>query len=430
MAKQHPVTTAVVLAGGLGTRLAGVLEDRPKVLAPVGGRRFLAYLLDQLADAGFRDVILCTGHLGEQVQEAFGRRFRRLHLAYSQERRPLGTGGAVRNALALLEGDNCLVVNGDSYCEVDLGAFLGWSRRVGARASLVLTQVADQARFGQIECDSGHRILRFAEKSNSGSGWINAGIYALSRQLISQIPGERAVSLERECFPWWAKDGMFGYRAGGRFLDIGTPESLENAQAFFRTSDSSAEVGGNGRSVLLDRDGTLVLERDYLRTPSQLELFPGSALAIQSLRKLGFGVVLVTNQSGLARGFFDENQLQEVHERLREILGDRDVALDAIYHCPHLPEHGCSCRKPEPGLVMRAVHDLGIDPRESFVVGDKACDIDLGRRVGATTVLVETGYGREALAAGVRADYTIKHIGELALLVENHLKTLGNVPQV
>jgi histidinol-phosphate phosphatase family protein len=429
---QPTTNSAVILAGGFGTRLRTALPDRPKVLAPVAGRHFLAYLLDQIADAGFRDVILCTGYLGEQVRDVFGTRFRRLELRYSQEAEPRGTAGALREALPLLcnnnddddNDNNVLVFNGDSYCQTDLAAFLQWHQQKRSQASLVLAQVREVSRFGSVEFDGQHRIQRFREKGNSGSGWINAGIYAISKRLIAGISNQAPVSIEHECFPAWIKidKGIFAYpsAADARFLDIGTPDTLQAAQDFFLPGPS--RNGHARRSVLLDRDGTLIAERNYLRDPSEVELLPGASGALRQFRELGLSIVLVSNQSGITRGFFDEQQLGRIHERLRALLGDADVALDAIYYCPHLPEQGCNCRKPQPGMIERAAHDLGFDPRDAFVIGDKACDVELGTRVGATTLLVRTGYGQETSSAGVKAAYTVEDLAEAAAVIARHVK--------
>jgi histidinol-phosphate phosphatase family protein len=440
---QPTTNSAVILAGGLGTRLRAALPDRPKVLAPVAGRHFLAYLLDQIADAGLRDVILCTGYLGEQVSDVFGTRFRRLKLRYSQEAEPRGTAGALRDALPLLlnngDGDNdgydndhdndsdnddVLVFNGDSYCQTDLAAFLQWHQRECSQASLVLAHVPDVSRFGSVEFDGQHRIQRFREKGSSGPGWINAGIYAISKRLIAGISNRAPVSIEHECFPAWIKidNGIFAYpsSADARFLDIGTPNTLQAAQDFFLPA--SSRNGHARRCVLLDRDGTVIVERNYLRDPSEVELLPGASGALRQLRELGLSIVLVSNQSGITRGFFDEQQLGRIHERLRALLGDADVALDAIYYCPHLPEQGCNCRKPQPGMIERAAHDLGFDPRAAFVIGDKACDVDLGTRVGATTLLVRTGYGQETSSGGVKADHTVHDLAEAASVIARRVE--------
>ncbi len=127
--------------------------------------------------------------------------------------------------------------------------------------------------------------------------------------------------------------------------------------------------------------------------------------------------MLVSDQSGIARGIFDERQLRQIHERLRALLGDADAALDAIYFCPHSPEHDCDCRKPKPGMISRAARDLGFDPHDAFVVGDKKCDMELGRRVGSPTFLVRTSYGQETSLAGVQTDYAVPDICEAAAAI-------------
>jgi NDP-sugar pyrophosphorylase family protein len=226
-------TTAAILVGGLGTRLRSAVADRPKALAEVAGRPFLAYLLDQLVEAGVQHVVLLTGHLGHLVSAALGSRYRGLSLAYSQESSPLGTAGALRLALPQLASSSVLVMNGDSYCGADLRAFWEWRSARAPEAALVLAQVPDVDRFGSVHTDEAGRVLSFLEKGGAhGPGWINAGIYALSRGLLAEIPDGRAVSLEHECFPAWL--GRLGaWRSNAAFLDIGIPESYAAAEAFF-----------------------------------------------------------------------------------------------------------------------------------------------------------------------------------------------------
>lgn len=172
------------------------------------------------------------------------------------------------------------------------------------------------------------------------------------------------------------------------------------------------------RFILLDRDGTLIVERHYLRDPAGVELIPGAAAALAALRARGWGLAVVTNQSGLGRGYFGWQDLDAVHARLAALLAAHDVHLDGIYVCPHTPDDGCACRKPAPGLVHAAAAALHFDPRAAVVVGDKACDLALGRAVGATTCLVRTGYGRhgEAQAAAL-ADHVLDDLGGLAALL-------------
>jgi D-glycero-alpha-D-manno-heptose 1-phosphate guanylyltransferase len=227
--------TGAILAGGLGTRLRARIADRPKVLAPVRGRPYLAYLLDQLAAAGVRRAVLLTGFLAEQVRETFGDAHAGMRLDYSVEPEPLGTGGALRRALPYLTSPTCLLLNGDSFCEAPLPDFADFHRRQAADASLVLSRSEDCSRFGRVHFEAGGRVVRFEEKPpDGGAGWINAGVYLLQRASIAEVPPDRPLSLERDLLPsWLGRRRLCAFPCPGRFLDIGTPESYARAEAFF-----------------------------------------------------------------------------------------------------------------------------------------------------------------------------------------------------
>jgi NDP-sugar pyrophosphorylase family protein len=226
---------AAILAGGLGTRLRTVVADRPKVMAPVRGRPYLTYLLDQLVRAGIHEVVVLTGYLADYVQAMLGESYRGLRLFYSPEPEPLGTAGALRWALPMLQCPTVLVLNGDSYCDVSLADFWAFHCGQAADLSLVLTLVADSSRYGKVHVAASERVLEFEEKKAAiGPGWINAGIYLLDSLLLQEIPAGRPVSLEREMFPLWAKSKTCcGFRSASRFLDIGTPDSYTAAEVFF-----------------------------------------------------------------------------------------------------------------------------------------------------------------------------------------------------
>jgi D-glycero-D-manno-heptose 1,7-bisphosphate phosphatase len=173
------------------------------------------------------------------------------------------------------------------------------------------------------------------------------------------------------------------------------------------------------RFAILDRDGTIIEERHYLSQPRQVALLPGAVEGLRRLRALGYGLVVVTNQSGLNRGYFDWARLNQIHARLEDLLAAEDLHLDGIFVCPHLPEHACVCRKPRPGLVVRAAAALGFDPARGIVIGDKPCDIELGHAVGAVSVLVRTGYGAQIAAQGLSApDYVADDLRGAAQLAE------------
>ncbi len=226
--------TALILAGGLGTRLQSALPDRPKVLAPVAARPFLSYLMDQLIGVGFRQVILCTGYKGEQIRETFGETYNGLDIQYSQEPEPLGTGGALRFALPLINTESAFVTNGDSYVNCNLKDFLAWYFENDFKASLILSCLSDTTRYGRVKADANGLITKFEEKGvKYGSGWVNAGIYIFNRDLLKSIPSGQVFSLEREFFPSLIDKGLYGFRCEEEFIDIGTPESYARAEEFF-----------------------------------------------------------------------------------------------------------------------------------------------------------------------------------------------------
>jgi D-glycero-D-manno-heptose 1,7-bisphosphate phosphatase len=160
------------------------------------------------------------------------------------------------------------------------------------------------------------------------------------------------------------------------------------------------------RFVLIDRDGTLIVEKHYLSDPHALELIPDAAPALRRLLDAGWGVCVITNQAGVGRGFFDMQQLDKVHRRLEEMLAQYGVKLDGLYLCPHDPKDNCYCRKPSPGLVHKAIAAHGFDPKEAWVIGDKDSDIELGNSVGAKSILVRTGYGKNYERAS-SADFVV-----------------------
>lgn len=385
--------TAYVLAGGFGTRLRQAVPDRPKALAEILGRPYIHHLLDGLAPLGVRRVVLCTGHLADMLEDGLGADYRGMELLYSREDAPLGTGGALALAFSRHPAELALCLNGDSLTDADLGAYLRWFEPRRESAALLLAPVEDAGRYGRVELDGAGRVTGFSEKGADGPGLISAGVYLLRPGALARLtPGEPA-SIEQDLFPALAAGGdLCGWATSARFLDIGTPESYAAAGRFLLGPD------GGGAAVFLDRDGTVIADKHYLHDPAGVELLPGAAEGLRRMAALGLRLVLVSNQSGVGRGYFGRGDVERVHGRLVELLDAEGVRLDAFYICPHAPGEDCSCRKPRPGLVERACRELGLDAAASFVIGDKPCDVDLGLAVKATPILVTTG--REAQTAG------------------------------
>jgi NDP-sugar pyrophosphorylase family protein len=228
--------TAVVLAGGLGTRLRGVVADRPKVLAEVAGRPFLSYILDQLADAHITRVVLSTGYMAEQFADVIGHEYRGIEVTYAHEEAPLGTGGAIKFAGGQATGGHLLVMNGDSYFDADLSAYIAWHLSGGQDVSLLLVDVPDASRYGTVRLnEESPRVAEFLEKRPQPvRGLINAGVYLLQRDMLEHIP-PGPCSIERDVFPRWLNEfDVRAWTTDGAFIDIGIPEDYERSHEFMQ----------------------------------------------------------------------------------------------------------------------------------------------------------------------------------------------------
>lgn len=221
---------AVVLAGGLGTRLRATVGDVPKVLAPVAGRPFLEHVLADLDRQGFRRVVLAVGYRREVIRARLGAAFGRLALAYSEETEPLGTGGAVRRAQGLAASGPCFLLNGDTWLDLDYPAMLAAHVRSGAKVSMAVREVPDVGRFGALELTRG-RVTRFREKGAAGPGVINAGVYLLDGDVFAGFDLPEAFSLEKDFLqPHLGALAPLAFQATGRFIDIGVAEDYQRAQ--------------------------------------------------------------------------------------------------------------------------------------------------------------------------------------------------------
>lgn len=225
----------LILAGGQGTRLRSAVSDRQKAVASVGGEPFLCRILRQVADTAVREIILCVGYQSSSVRELLQVACPDLALQYSIENEPLGTGGALRQAMDLTTASTFLVLNGDSFADTPLTEFLHWYEQQQCPAALLLTETSNASRYGRVTLSPDGLVSHFAEKDSCPSpGLINAGIYILPREIIMSLPPRRKCSLEQELFPRLTEQRQLcGRIVCCRFIDIGTPESYREAQTFF-----------------------------------------------------------------------------------------------------------------------------------------------------------------------------------------------------
>jgi len=226
--------TAVILAGGMGTRLQNIVSDRPKVMAEINGKPFLYYVLDQLAGFDIKRVVISTGYMADKIEEVIGFSYKGLKVKYSREETPLGTAGALKLAGQAMDTEYCLVMNGDSYTEFDPVSLFMIHKQKNANITILVKAVSNTSRFGTIQMNEQNEIVKFVEKRDStGAGFINAGVYIMKTSALQKIPDKAPCSLEYDFFPAMIGKGIYGYETLGRFIDIGTPESYSQAEKFF-----------------------------------------------------------------------------------------------------------------------------------------------------------------------------------------------------
>ncbi len=225
---------AAILVGGLGTRLRSVVSDKPKALAFVRGKPALSYILDQLENTGLRRVVLCTGYKGDMILDAFGYKYGQIDLTYSQESEPLGTAGALRNAVSLFDSEDVLVLNGDTFLTFGISELLNYHFSMKSRITILLSYLENTERYGRVLLNEDSSIAGFSEKQTfPGPGWVNAGAYIISKEMLGRIPRGRNISLEKDIFPAWIGERFYGYKSEVKFLDFGTLESYKQAQKQF-----------------------------------------------------------------------------------------------------------------------------------------------------------------------------------------------------
>lgn len=368
----RPYREAIVLAGGFGTRLAHVVPDVCKPMAPVAGRPFLRFIMDQLAAAGFDRAVVADGYRREQIEGFFGSAYRGMAVEYSPEDTPLFTGGAVKRALGRCQSDWVFVLNGDTWLDFDFAALEAVVSDAPKDASAVIAvkRMHDFERYGTVDVDADGTLTAFHEKRPCEEGLINAGVYLLRRDALDDMPEK--FSLESDFFERVVGGGSLrAVECAGGFIDIGVPGDYELAQTML------APLAKSWKLAMFDRDGTINVDTGHLHEPEKLELIPSTVDIMRGYSDdPDYKVVVVTNQAGIAKGLYTEADMRHLHRYMEDELEKLGVHVDAWYFCPHHPDYTgpCDCRKPAPGMLLEAMDDFEAMPIDCVMYGDAVKD--------------------------------------------------------
>lgn len=389
------IRQCVILAGGLGTRLGSLAALTPKPMLPCGGRPFLAWLMREFVRFGVEEFVLLTGHLSESVEQAVPGLLQALprpaRIVLSREPARAGTGGAVFHSRELLDA-RFLLCNGDSLFDGAVPALLKAVAHNAAQAigTIALRRLPDASRYGVVEFD-GSRIRAFRERPRPGSaGLINGGVYVFSRKLVEEL--SPVCSLEAEIMPRLAVQGMLGGApADGYFLDIGIPEDFARAQ-----TDLPELL--HRRALFLDRDGVLNLDHGYVGTRERFEWVPGALDAVVAATHAGWHVFVVTNQSGVARGHYTEDDVRTLLTWIADAVRGHGGTIDDERWCPYHEGGSVAAyarssewRKPAPGMLLDLIRKWELDPGRCILVGDQQTDMQAADAAGVPGKLFPGG---------------------------------------
>jgi histidinol-phosphate phosphatase family protein len=398
-------TKSLLLAAGLGTRLRPLTDSVPKCLIPIAGQPLLDIWIQRLIECGVREARINTHALAEAVRTHIAQINAKNGLVLVEMYEPalLGSAGTITaNSDLADDADEIVIIYADNFSDIDLRPLIAFHRQHTDPLTMVLFRAPNPSACGIAELDDEGRIISFVEKPKTPAGNLaNAGLYVIDAAVYREIAEMKAFDLGFEVLPRFV-DRMRGWVWGGYYLDIGTHESLKLAE---RDARELFPEGFQARSspdtqkpaVFLDRDGTLIEHVPYLCDPRAVCLLPGAAEAVKRLRRAGFTVVLVTNQSAIGRGMLTEDRLDQIHAEMRRQLAACGATIDAIYFCPIAPanedrsvvEH--PDRKPGPGMLLRAAGDLKLDLPASWMVGDLVSDAFAGLNAGCRSILLESG---------------------------------------
>ena len=401
------------MAGGKGTRISSVANDIPKPMIKIEGKPVLEHELDCLRDQGFTDIILTVSHLGNIIMDYFGdgsgvspvtgKPFG-VNIEYYFEKEPLGNAGALFKLKDKLTED-FLLLNADAIFDIDFKRFVKYHEEKGGLVTLFTHPNSHPYDSGLIFADENNTVLCWSAKEDDRPLYyrnrVNAGLHVISPKILETEITTSKVDLDRQLLKPLAGSGkMFCYDSPEYVKDMGTPDRYTAVCRDYREGKVCGKnLKNKQKAIFLDRDGTLNKYVGFLRNMDQFELIPGTEEAIRKINESGYLAIVVTNQPVIARGEVSLEELEEIHNKLETLLGLKGAYVDAIYYCPHHPHKGykgerpeykieCECRKPKPGMLLKAAEDFNIDLSRSWIVGDGKNDILAGIAAGCQTALV------------------------------------------
>lgn len=387
------IQEAIILAGGLGTRLREAVPELPKCLAEVAGRPFLTYVVDALRMQGIRRIIFSLGYKADIITRFIQDHYPTLHYEVVIEEEPLGTGGAISLALQQATGAYVVIVNGDTLFRVNLKEVFSFHQSRNAECTLALKPMIQFDRYGVVDINKEGRILSFKEKQFYEEGLINGGVYVLQTERFRQHSFPVQFSFEKDYLEHYYKTyDFYGIRQDGYFIDIGIPEDYRKAQEEFRTPVLDLAGIDKSWTLFLDRDGVINDERigAYVLNWEQFIFSKGVLEAFKLLSQKFGRIIIVSNQRGVGKALMTEDDLLEIHKEMQKEVESAGGHIDGIYYCTDVSDTHQS-RKPNPGMAVDAVRDFSeIDLAQSIMVGNKPSDMRFGRAAGMFTVYLAT----------------------------------------
>ena len=396
------------MAGGKGTRISSIIEDIPKPLIPIDGKPVLEREIECLKKQGFTDLIITVSHLSNKIIDYFGDGSKfGVAIEYYIEREPLGNAGALFKIKDKLS-DTFLLLNADSVFDVDFNRFVDYHFKKGGLVTLFTHPNSHPYDSGLVFANENNSVIKWLSREDKRPAWyknrVNAGLHVINKKILDVNVTTEKVDLDRQLLkPLQGTGKMFAYDSPEYVKDMGTPDRYYSVcKDYVRGIVGAKNFKNKQKAIFLDRDGTINKYVGFLRNIDSFELIDGVSDAIKIINSNGYLAIVVTNQPVIARGEVTYQQLTEIHNKMETLLGNQGAYLDAIYFCPHHPHKGfegeiselkidCDCRKPKPGMLLKAAKDFNIDLSQSWMIGDDENDVLAGKAAGCNTIRIDEG---------------------------------------